>query len=475
MTKVYLCFCLQDKEAAEKIRKILTAYGCMVAGSADFMNEPDFETITQSIRSADCFFILLSTASVSDTRVGKELSLAVYNNVRPISLILDDVQLPPDFEYFLGIAQRIVCDDIDGKPFEYRLLRALPDLVDPRTSSGYAPAEKGGSSHSRPPQPSYPSVPSYSQPLPCPPPQASPARKRGGLFSMFSRKSRQKEIAPPVVAPRTSYAATPPVPEADKAQFSALAPERFTPGEYAMIDILMYEPAFEGVVKRLKKEAASPVKETRSGVVRVSKASSVKVVLSSSDVKIDDGVQTQEWQGDYLRFSYAVLPPESCGPQILFNADVYINDVIATKLKFIVKLRSEERQRPDISRRDITSAFVSYASQDRRRVAAIIQGMKKARPELDIFFDIESLHSGDNWENALRREIDKRDVLFLCWSVNAERSEWVDYEWRYALAHKGIENIEPIPLEPPEVCPPPNELKEKHFNDKLLYVINSNY
>jgi hypothetical protein len=126
-----------------------------------------------------------------------------------------------------------------------------------------------------------------------------------------------------------------------------------------------------------------------------------------------------------------------------------------------------------VSREDVLSAFVSYASQDRNRVAAIIQGMKKARPEMDIFFDVESLRSGDDWEKSLYKEIEHRDILFLCWSHYARDSKWVDAEWRYALERKGAEYIEPIPIEPPDVCPPPTELNHKHFNDKMLYIIGA--
>ena len=92
---------------------------------------------------------------------------------------------------------------------------------------------------------------------------------------------------------------------------------------------------------------------------------------------------------------------------------------------------------------------------------------------MDIFFDVESLRSGDDWENALWHEIDKRDVLFLCWSKSARDSQWVDAEWRYALKQKGSDCIEPVPIDPPSICPPPEELRKKHFNDKLLYIINS--
>ena len=92
---------------------------------------------------------------------------------------------------------------------------------------------------------------------------------------------------------------------------------------------------------------------------------------------------------------------------------------------------------------------------------------------MDVFFDVETLRSGQRWEEELRNEIDKRSVFFLCWSKAASESKWVDFEWRYALEIKGDECIEPIPIEPPEACPPPPELKQKHFNDKLVYMIKA--
>lgn len=65
-----------------------------------------------------------------------------------------------------------------------------------------------------------------------------------------------------------------------------------------------------------------------------------------------------------------------------------------------------------------------------------------------------------------------RDILFLCWSHFARQSKWVNAEWRYAFEKKGIDSIEPVPIESPAVCPP-EELRKKHFNDKLLYIINA--
>ena len=260
-----------------------------------------------------------------------------------------------------------------------------------------------------------------------------------------------------------------------KVQFSAVAPKTFIKGDYTMIEIVMYEEAFRKVVDELIAEAEAPVKETKSGIFRVAEGTSVRIVLSSPDIEIEDGEEEQEWQGGYLNFSFAVMLPEEYKKrQILFTASVYLNDVIATKLKFIVKCFSLFEQKVKVTREDVLSAFISYASQDRHRVAAIIQGMKKARPEMDIFFDVDSLRSGEDWEKALYREIETRDILFLFWSQNSRESKWVDAEWRYALKNKGIECIEPVPIDPPGTCPPPAELSQKHFNDKLLYIINEN-
>ena len=70
----------------------------------------------------------------------------------------------------------------------------------------------------------------------------------------------------------------------------------------------------------------------------------------------------------------------------------------------------------------------------------------------------------------LANRLDVTDVLYLCWSSNAKKSTWVDYEWRYAYNKNGADGIEPIPIEDPSICPPPEELKDKHFNDLLLYL-----
>ena len=231
----------------------------------------------------------------------------------------------------------------------------------------------------------------------------------------------------------------------------------------------MYEEAFKSVVEEALANE-SKAKEHRSGIFKVKYDSVIKVTLFSPDLEEDES-EYSVWRGKYAKFDFAPMIPNTIErEQILFIASIYFDGILSTKLKFIVNVNDTTSSKPEIERKDIHSAFLSYASEDRGRVAAIKQGMRKTRPDIDLFFDVESLRSGDRWEEKIFQEIDKRDVLFLFWSQHAKDSVFVNKEWRYALEKKGINFIEPCPIEPPNICPPPVELNMMHFNDReLLY------
>ena len=91
--------------------------------------------------------------------------------------------------------------------------------------------------------------------------------------------------------------------------------------------------------------------------------------------------------------------------------------------------------------------------------------MKKIAPDLDVFLDALSLRSGDLWEQLLAEEVVSKDIFYLFWSRNAAKSAWVKKEWQHALASRGIDYIDPVPLETPEFAPPPNALRALHFGD----------
>ena len=256
----------------------------------------------------------------------------------------------------------------------------------------------------------------------------------------------------------------------DRVQFSAIVPQRIIKGNYAMIDVSVYEENCREIVDAIIANTVEDVREIHGSAHDIAANTAITVKLSSPDLTLTDNEETQKWASRYALFSFPVEIPQSYSKeQVLFIAAVYFNGVIATRLKFIVNCDGHHPNK--LVREDVHSAFISYASKDRNRVATVIQGMRKVRPDLDLFFDVESLRSGEDWEKALSREIDSRDVLYLCWSQSAKESQWVEKEWRYALKTKGLDAIEPIPLTSPSLCPPPTELQSKHFNDKTLFYI----
>ena len=101
-----------------------------------------------------------------------------------------------------------------------------------------------------------------------------------------------------------------------------------------------------------------------------------------------------------------------------------------------------------------------------------IQGIQKAAPSLEIFLDILSLRSGQNWESELWSVIPSQDVFYLFWSHNAKVFPWVEKEWRCALEKRGLEFIDSVPLVSPQEVPPPPELSSKHFNDWVLAFLH---
>ena len=353
------------------------------------------------------------------------------------------------------------------------------------------------------------------EPMPCAPDREKEQRRRtpqsgGGFLSKLLKKSRQsrQEMPCPVdfgdtepvgamafpSAPADPQASAHPIsmhpisigeafmeeasmPEQLRVadvEFSALFPKRFLKGEYSVLELYIYEAEQRRILEEAIRAAEGPVKESRGSTLRLEEESTVSIRLECADrsVQIEGSDETQVWHGKYLKFDFAVFLEETYPKrQLMFTATVLINGVPATRLRFTAECNTMREQKMELTRTDILSAFVSYANQDRSRVAAIIQGMKKARPDMDVFFDVDSLRSGEDWQRALRAEIERRDILFLCWSLSAKQSKWVEREWRYALENKGLSFIEPIPLDPPSVCPPPKELASKHFNDRDLHYM----
>lgn len=304
-----------------------------------------------------------------------------------------------------------------------------------------------------PPAPSaMPAPPAMAQASPAMPPTAAPPKKKSFFGSLFGSK------VPKETAPQT-----------DDIQFRAAAPAALKPGEYFTVKVMMYREDDYARADREQKTIADRVKAASSSIFQAKKEDRFRICLQSPDIPTDGESAELVWNGKYAAADMDVLLPEDYrGRQLRLTGRVYSGIAVLTDLKLILQVDAPQQQEVRFEKCSLRSAFISYASQDRAKVVARIQGIQLSCPDMDLFFDAESLRRGELWEQRLYREIEDRDLFYLFWSRNAANSEWVAKELAYAMEKKGAAAVEPVPLEDPSMCPPPQSLQDRHFNDWTL-------
>ena len=502
MPYIYVSCANKDLPEVQKLIEKLKAKGFRVICDNESQAGTEWlERIAKQIKDSSCFLLFLTEQSVKSQSVCSELDFAVSQGKKIVTVCMDEVSLPPFMAFKIhdgtvifgkGNADQILAalckidavmdcrkgEDLSFYKAELTKASGCPELPQEKAGSrcsvcGQLLSEdarfcyccgsaRGASGAAVAPPPatnsSYSAVPNMGKKSS----SASVKAPSSDSFVPIRKKSFSERFRDFLSGNKMT-----------DVNFSVLTPAVFEKERYTMVDVYAYEEDFRHVVEKVKAERAKregELQESDGGHLQVKKGARITVHLSSPDLEITEHEETRVWTGKYAKFEFPVfVPAEYKKMQILFCADVYFDDVIATHIRFVVSCVGITEQRPKLEQKDVHSAFISYASGDRERVALILQGMRRSRPDLDVFFDVETLKTGESWEQILRAEIDKRDILYLCWSQLAKESEWVDKEWRYALKQKGLDGIEPIPLVLPKDCPPPEELKEKHFGARELY------
>lgn len=260
----------------------------------------------------------------------------------------------------------------------------------------------------------------------------------------------------------------------DDVQFSVTAPSIMGVGTYCLVEVWAHHARQRDHVLELAREAqgGADLRVKSKLGVQIARGSQLAVHLNIRGLEVPDPEENISWDGDIVNASFPVeVPADAKAGSYPATVVVRSGHLSLAKIHFLVTVGLEAVPTPQTpaAAKPYSSAFASYASRDRDQVLARIQGIQKVLPSLDVFLDVASMHSGQNWQERLAGEIMRRDVFFLFWSEAASTSPWVEREWRMALQHKGIQAIDPIPLVSPEVIAPPPELAgDLHFNDWVL-------
>jgi hypothetical protein len=224
------------------------------------------------------------------------------------------------------------------------------------------------------------------------------------------------------------------------------------------------------VIQVLREEAPTAVPRLGLHSCLWHRGARVTVRLTAESAAIDNPVQSFVWDGrsQFLRFDVRV-PPDAVVATLILRFDVAVEGLSLVFLRPEIALSGDavgvSPSTSDVvlvERKSPTTAFASYTVSDRRDVLSRVRSLE-IFTDVDVFVDCLSMRPGVQWQSTLEREIRERDVFWLFWSRQASKSRWVDWEWRRALASKSLTGIQPHPLEPAELAPPPPELAALQF------------
>ncbi len=269
----------------------------------------------------------------------------------------------------------------------------------------------------------------------------------------------------------------------DLVDCSVFSPSSVTPDDMFLVQVFVHLPEQVELAKQSAQQFDPEAKQlgARSLGVPIKRGSELTFNLSIPKLEVDEPIQRLNWNGraDSIQFGVTV-PADITQKTVIGTVTVSQNTIPLGHLKFklsIIPSASSTSKEPQLVgevARHYTKAFVSYSSKDRTEVLKRVQGL--AVSGITVFQDILNLEPGDRWKQELYRNIDECDLFLLFWSTAAKESPWVLKEVLYALERQGSDGLRspeiiPVIIEGPPLVPPPPELQNLHFNDKLLYLM----
>jgi hypothetical protein len=265
----------------------------------------------------------------------------------------------------------------------------------------------------------------------------------------------------------------------DPVDCTVFAPPQASVGESLLVQVFAHLPeqAAEVLAAAIEFDDSAKRRGATALGTRIRRGSRLTFELASRGLQIREPARSIIWQGRPASVQFdAEVSAENAHGTVIAAVTVSQDSVPIGEVKFKLNVvcsaaGSARKGVPAGEARRYQTAFVSYASQDRPEVLRRVQMLAPAG--IRFFQDVLDLEPGQRWSDEIFKRIDESDVMFLFWSTAAKNSEWVQREWRYGLERRGVGFIKPVILEGPPIPPPPQDLSEIHFNDKVLYFIKA--
>ncbi len=250
----------------------------------------------------------------------------------------------------------------------------------------------------------------------------------------------------------------------------ASAPESVAPAsEFTARFVAYIESESDSARKKLHESNKQNVPHMSMERCQWKPGTTVMVGLKGSDLIIDEPVQEFKWNGEMNDLEFDVSIKEDAKHRnIVLKYDVFIEDVRVAKLRLDLSIGTENKNNiKDVTVSPAKTAFASYSSKDRKRVLDRVSAIE-INSGINVFIDCTSLRTGKEWKPQLEDKLRNSDLFLLFWSLNAQESKWVNWEWK--TAYKFPKEIQIQPLDPVDMAAPPEELKNLHFGDHRMII-----
>ena len=256
----------------------------------------------------------------------------------------------------------------------------------------------------------------------------------------------------------------------DDSHLSLCAPSKLICGEDMLVQIFLHgENSIEAVLKKAQmKDSQSSLRGNESLGITLKKGDEIEIkLIMPQGIKVDEAVQKTAWKNDLNSVDFVVSVPSSYKLGDMIGTVTICKDSLPLcSVKFVTKIVQQidgNVPHAEIHPVFYKKVFVSYSSADREEVMKIATGFKALH--VDFFLDKLYLDGGDKYEDKIFDYIEDANLFLLCWSSNAEQSEWVKKEYTYALQRINrpdmLLSIYPIIIKPK--ANPPTALNAYHF------------
>lgn len=256
---------------------------------------------------------------------------------------------------------------------------------------------------------------------------------------------------------------------ADDVRLASAATRAVEPGESFLLQTLVYPAGHDASVRdalQLPDAAVATLLGRRS--CRWPPGALVELRVSCEDLVCDEPVQALVWNGGVEMLDFVLTAPPDAEPgerQVTLRAHVGPLVVATWTHPVAVLLDATGAARTTAFAQAAGTAYASFAACDRERVAPFIAAIELSAG-IDVFSDGLDQRPGHEWKPRLADEIRGRDLFLLFWSREARASRWVEWEWRQALATKGLRAIQVHALQQP--LDPPADLTALHVDSLQL-------